>query len=231
MTVPPGDRYVLLADGRSAHIRPLRDDDADAVQALYRRSSEWSRYLRFFSPVPVETAVRLTRPPADDGSHCMLAAEVDGRLVGLGEYDLADDAGIAEVAFMVEDHEQGHGLGTALLESLVQTAPPHGASGGSAPPTCGRTTGCRTCSPTPVSTCTGTTATPGWAASTSNWCRPNLGRRPTRTATTWPRPVRSLASFRRARSPSSGPAGTSVPSVARSSPTWSRAASRAPSTR
>jgi acetyl coenzyme A synthetase (ADP forming)-like protein len=126
VTVPPTDRYVLLADGRSAHIRPLRDDDADAVQALYRRSSEWSRYLRFFSPVPVATAVRLTRPPADDGSHCMLAAEVDGRLVGLGEYDVADDAAIAEVAFMVEDHEQGHGLGTALLESLVQRAAARG---------------------------------------------------------------------------------------------------------
>ena len=92
------------------------------MRALYRTLVRWSRYLRFFSPVPVETAVRLTRPPADDGSHCMLGAEVDGRLVGLGEYDLADDAGIAEVAFMVEDDEQGHGLGTALLESLVQRA-------------------------------------------------------------------------------------------------------------
>ena len=124
--MPPGDRYVLLSDGRSAHIRPLRDDDADAVQALYRRSSEWSRYLRFFSPVTAETAVRLTGPPADDGSQCILAAEIDGRVVGLGEYDLAEDAGIAEVAFMVEDDEQGHGLGTALLESLVQRAAAHG---------------------------------------------------------------------------------------------------------
>ncbi len=122
VTALPGDRHVLLADGRSAHIRPLRDDDSDAVRALYQRSSDWSRYLRFFSPVPVDTAVRLTRAPADDPSHCMLAAEVDGRLVGLGEYDLADDAGIAEVAFMVEDDEQGHGVGTALLESLVQRA-------------------------------------------------------------------------------------------------------------
>jgi acyl-CoA synthetase (NDP forming)/RimJ/RimL family protein N-acetyltransferase len=122
VTVLPDDRYVLLPDGRSAHIRALRGDDANAVQTLYRQSSEWSRYLRFFSPVPVDTAVRLTRPPADDGSHCMLAAEVDGRVVGLGEYDLADDAGIAEVAFMVVDDEQGHGIGTALLESLVQRA-------------------------------------------------------------------------------------------------------------
>ena len=30
VTTPPGDRYVLLSDGRSAHIRPLHDDDADA---------------------------------------------------------------------------------------------------------------------------------------------------------------------------------------------------------
>ncbi len=32
-----------------------------------------------------------------------------------------DDAAIAEVAFMVEDDQQGHGLGTTLLESLVAT--------------------------------------------------------------------------------------------------------------
>ena len=126
MTIPPGDRSVLLSDGRSARIRPLRDDDADAVRALYRRSSEWSRYLRFFSPVTAETAVRLTGPPADDGSQCILAAEIEGRVVGLGEYDLAQDTGIAEVAFMVEDDEQGHGLGTALLESLVQRAAARG---------------------------------------------------------------------------------------------------------
>ena len=126
MTVLPGDRSVLLSDGRSARIRPLRDDDADAVRALYRRSSEWSRYLRFFSPVTAETAVRLTGPPADDGSQCILAAEIEGRVVGLGEYDLTQDTGIAEVAFMVEDDEQGHGLGTALLESLVQRAAARG---------------------------------------------------------------------------------------------------------
>ena len=126
VTIPPGDRSVLLSDGRSARIRPLRDDDADAVRALYRRSSEWSRYLRFFSPVTAETAVRLTGPPADDGSQCILAAEIEGRVVGLGEYDLAQDTGIAEVAFMVEDDEQGHGLGTALLESLVQRAAARG---------------------------------------------------------------------------------------------------------
>jgi acyl-CoA synthetase (NDP forming)/GNAT superfamily N-acetyltransferase len=126
MTVLPAARSVLLADGRSAHIRPLRDDDADAVKALYRRSSDRSRYLRFFTPAPADAAVRLTRPPGDDRSHCMLAAEVDGRLVGLGEYHLSADDGIAEIAFLVEDDEQGNGIGTALLESLVQRAVPRG---------------------------------------------------------------------------------------------------------
>ena len=61
---------------------------------------------------------------------------------------------------MVEDDEQGHGLGTALLESLVQRAV-RAASDGSGPRTCERTSGCPTCSPTPASTCTGTIAMPG----------------------------------------------------------------------
>ena len=64
--------------------------------------------------------MRLTRPPADDARHCMLAAEVDGRVVALAEYDATHEAEVAEIAFMVEDEQQGRGLGTALLESLVQ---------------------------------------------------------------------------------------------------------------
>ncbi len=77
-TSTPAVRDVLLSDGGSARVRPLRADDAEQVRALYERSSEGSRYLRFFSPVPVDAAVRLTRQPADDPRHCMLAAEVDG---------------------------------------------------------------------------------------------------------------------------------------------------------
>ncbi len=122
----PEVRDLLLADGGPARIRPVCAEDIGQVRDLYRHSSLESRYLRFFSPVPVDTAVRFTRFPADDPRHCILGAEVDGRLVGLGEYDVVDEPGVAEIAFMVEDDQQERGIGTALLESLVQLAAARG---------------------------------------------------------------------------------------------------------
>ena len=41
---------VVLGDGTSALIRPIRPDDADALAAFHVRQSAESRYLRYFSP-------------------------------------------------------------------------------------------------------------------------------------------------------------------------------------
>jgi acetyl coenzyme A synthetase (ADP forming)-like protein len=122
MTASSEVRDVLLADGRPARIRRLGTGDLDQVRDLYRRSSQQSRYLRFFSPVPPDTAVRFTPLTGDDTRHCVLGAEVDGRLVALGQYDAMDEPGVAEVAFLVEDAQQTRGIGTALLEALAQRA-------------------------------------------------------------------------------------------------------------
>ena len=91
---------------------------------------------------------------------------------------------------MVEDDEQGHGVGTALLESLVQRAPARGIRRF-------RAAFLRQNERMPdVFAHAGFDvhwdhATPAWAASTSNWCPPTRGSRPTRTVTTSPRHVRS----------------------------------------
>jgi acyl-CoA synthetase (NDP forming) len=115
-------RARRLADGGAAHIRPFRHDDLGDVRVLYAHSSESARYLRFFSPTDVEGALRMTPPASDGAEHCVLAAEVEGRVVALGQYDVTDDDEVAEVAFMVEDDQQGRGLATLLLEELAARA-------------------------------------------------------------------------------------------------------------
>ncbi|HYV01237.1 MAG TPA: hypothetical protein VEM93_02705 [Actinomycetota bacterium] len=47
----PADREadVVLRDGSTIHVRPVRPEDEPAVLAFYRELSEETRYLRFFS--------------------------------------------------------------------------------------------------------------------------------------------------------------------------------------
>ena len=41
---------VLLADGGTVHIRPIRPDDAERIEAFHSRQSAESIYFRYFSP-------------------------------------------------------------------------------------------------------------------------------------------------------------------------------------
>ena len=43
---------VLLRDGGTAHIRPIRPEDAELLVDFYSRVSDESKYYRFFSPMP-----------------------------------------------------------------------------------------------------------------------------------------------------------------------------------
>ncbi|MGH9093932.1 MAG: hypothetical protein ACRDXE_02105, partial [Acidimicrobiales bacterium] len=50
---------VVLSDGATMHIRPIRPDDADAISDLHSRLSPQTVYLRFFTPVTTLPATML----------------------------------------------------------------------------------------------------------------------------------------------------------------------------
>ena len=111
---------VLLRDGRTAHIRPIRADDADLMVDFYGRVSEQSKYLRFFAPMPSLAPRDLQRfVEVDHHDRVALVLLVGGRMIAVGRYDRIDQAQ-AEVAFLVEDAHQGRGIGQILLEHLAQ---------------------------------------------------------------------------------------------------------------
>jgi GNAT superfamily N-acetyltransferase len=120
---------VVLADGGTAHVRPIKGDDADALMDLHSRLSPESQYLRFFSAMPA-----LSPPMAHYFTHLdyvdrvALVAEVDGRLVAVARYDRVGTTSAAEVAFVVVDQHQGRGLGTILLEQLAAAARDRGVA-------------------------------------------------------------------------------------------------------
>jgi RimJ/RimL family protein N-acetyltransferase len=119
------DEQAVLDDGRMLRLRRMRDDDTVALRAMHHRLSPRTVYQRFFAALPelsLEQAERFTHV---DGQMrvALVAEEPTGRLVAVGRYDrLPPDGRRAEVAFVVLDEYQHHGLGTVLARHLVTHA-------------------------------------------------------------------------------------------------------------
>lgn len=113
---------VVLADGATAHVRPITPEDAERLIAFYARVSDESKYYRFFAPYPTLQArdvEHFTR--VDYISRGALIVLVGERMIAVGRYEQVVDH-VAEVAFLVEDSQHGRGLGSVLLEQLAQAA-------------------------------------------------------------------------------------------------------------
>ncbi|WP_422752741.1 GNAT family N-acetyltransferase [Micromonospora sp. WMMD708] len=115
---------VLLSDGSTVALRPIRPQDAPEIVAMHGRFSERTRYLRYFSPYPRIPERDLHRfvtvDHRDREAFVVLAGD---RIVAVGRYErLGPGAPEAEVAFVVEDAYQGRGIGSVLLEHLADAA-------------------------------------------------------------------------------------------------------------
>jgi acyl-CoA synthetase (NDP forming)/GNAT superfamily N-acetyltransferase len=115
---------VLLSDGATVHVRPIRPDDGDRILALHSRLSERTRYLRYFSAYPRIPPRDLERfVNVDHHAREAFVVEQGGDLIAVGRYErLGDQANQAEVAFVVEDAHQARGIGSVLIEHLIAAA-------------------------------------------------------------------------------------------------------------
>ncbi|WP_345733783.1 GNAT family N-acetyltransferase, partial [Cryptosporangium minutisporangium] len=114
---------VVLSDGGTVHLRPIRPDDADAIVALHSRFSDRTRYLRYFSPyprIPPRDLKRFTE--VDHAGREALVAVLGSDLIAVGRYEQLSDPDTAEVAFVVEDAHQGRGIASVMLEHLAEAA-------------------------------------------------------------------------------------------------------------
>lgn len=118
---------VVLRDGGTAHLRPMRADDADAVQAFHMAQSQNSIYMRFFTYKSKLTPKELRRFTELDYRDRVAFVITRGTgIIGIGRYDRLDDPTEAEVAFNVSDAHQSRGLGSILLEHLAAAARENG---------------------------------------------------------------------------------------------------------
>ena len=114
---------VVLADGATAHVRPIRVDDGQLLLDFHARQSPQSIYYRYFSPRP-----RLSEREVEHLTHvdhvdrfALVALRAD-ELIGVARYDRWRHRSEAEVAFFVDDANHGRGLATVLLEHLAARA-------------------------------------------------------------------------------------------------------------
>ncbi len=113
----------------SFRVRPIRPDDVDALVQFHEHLSDRSCYFRFFSlhrhlsPKEVE---RFTH--VDYRDRLALVAEHEARLIAVGRYDRRPETAEAEVAFVVADECQHHGIGSLLLDELSSAARDHGVT-------------------------------------------------------------------------------------------------------
>jgi GNAT superfamily N-acetyltransferase len=114
----------VTSDARTRyHLRPIRPDDAPRLVAFHHHLLPRSVFLRFFtfhpelSPKEVEHFTRI-----DYMNRLALVAELDDRLIAVGRFDRSPGETEAEVAFVVSDEYQHHGIGTLLLDELARAA-------------------------------------------------------------------------------------------------------------
>lgn len=128
----PEARIVTLRDGSRALLRPIEPGDKTNLRAGFERLSRRSRYRRFFSAVDRLSDRQLAYfTEIDYHDHFAWAAfSIDepgspGMAVARYIRD-ADDPTAAEFALAVIDEYQGKGLGSLLLEALVDVARDNG---------------------------------------------------------------------------------------------------------
>jgi acetate---CoA ligase (ADP-forming) len=119
---------VGLRDGSSIHVRPVRDTDRTAIRRFFESLSSESIYLRFFGAPDLDWVTNWSVDVDYADRYALVAtAGPDHAIVAHGAYMRIDDDR-AEVAFVVADAWQEHGIATIMLAHLAATAEAHGIS-------------------------------------------------------------------------------------------------------
>ncbi len=110
---------IILTDGRTVHLRPIRATDGAGITELHGRLSPTTIYYRFFAPLPkLSEAMLLRFVNVDYQDRMAFVALIGTSIIAVSRYDRLPGKAAAEVAFLVDDAHQGRGLGSIMLEQL-----------------------------------------------------------------------------------------------------------------
>ena len=118
-----------LKDGTFVNIRPIRPEDEPLMIRFHEGLSEHSVYMRYFQALKLSQRVaheRLTRICFIDYDRELVLVAVrrsPGReIAGVARLSKMYGSDAAEFAVLIKDDYQGQGLGSELLERLIQAA-------------------------------------------------------------------------------------------------------------
>ena len=121
-----------MKDGNQVTIRPIRPEDEPLMVKFHETLSDRSVYLRYFCSLSLSRRVeheRLLRICFSDYDRelALVAERTDPdtgacRVVAVGRMNKLHASNEAEVAVLVSDRYQNHGLGNELLRRVIQIA-------------------------------------------------------------------------------------------------------------
>lgn len=140
MNRPYPSQYISewqTADSARFTIRPIRPEDEPLMVEFHRQLSEQSVYFRYFHPLKLDVRVAherlVTKCFIDyDRELALVAEQTDAagarHIVGIARLVREHAGESAEVAFVVADKYQKRGLGSHLLQCLIEVARSEGIS-------------------------------------------------------------------------------------------------------
>ncbi|QBR83975.1 bifunctional acyl-CoA synthetase/GNAT family N-acetyltransferase [Legionella israelensis] len=131
MAIHPYPRHLVhdwqLADGTDVTIRPIRPEDAKIEHEFVRNLGEESKYFRFFQmlhELTPEMLIRFTQIDYDREMAFIAVIEQNEKRVNIGvaRYVILSDGITCEYAIVVADSWQNKGVGSHLMNHLIEEA-------------------------------------------------------------------------------------------------------------
>lgn len=129
--VPPHSTEFLSRDGTHFTVRPIGPEDEPLMVDFHKRLSEQTVYFRYFGPLRYDVRVsheRLSKLCTIDFARQValvaLCQDENGasQIAAVARLIRNSDMRSAEIAFLVADKQQHHGLGTYLLQRIIEIA-------------------------------------------------------------------------------------------------------------
>ena len=131
MAIHPYPNHLVsmlqLADGTNIKIRPIRPEDASIEQSFVRELSSQSKYFRFMQGLNELTQQMLVRFTQLDYSRelaliAVLESTEEDAVLGVARYVMNPDGESCEFALVVADKWQHKGIGSHLMNALIEAA-------------------------------------------------------------------------------------------------------------